>query len=645
MMSIGTVVAGRYEIRDRLGQGSQGHVLEAFDRQLGRLVALKVLPICGASAAERAERRRRFLGEARAAARLQHPGIVAVYDAGEERDEAWIAMELVIGQTLRDALRRPDRPPLREALRIGRELLDALEAAHARGVIHRDVKPCNIMLAMDAGDGHGRVRLTDFGIASLVAGQTPADTEFVGTPSVMAPEQIRGEACDERTDLWSAGVVLYELLTGAPPFAGGMPAIYSAVLARDPLPPTLLNADLPLAFDALMERALAKPIDRRFQSAREMAAAIDAAAGALLGARPVTVAPAPTVNVAARSATGSRGAATALAFLAGAAAASAGFIWRDSGWPGWPGQAVIAAVLPPARLAEAGERARITSDEVASSVAGRLGPAEGLAAIPVEPQPVDSGIAMVEMAVASAAPRAADPPPVLLAGGAAAVADRHDQPPEGTVPPDRPAAAPEQLGAMPAEESTSFSSAAEASEPAPPEAASVPATPVGPLTPPRFVLAEASPVASPLPARVGPPAAIAEPPPVPREAADATVEPPEAARVARAVEVAHSAATGTACVGRPPQVATGNHPGFGRVVLRWSQPVRYSATSRPGGLRLVFAEPFCMTVSPAAPLPRNVRAVAGAPGVIEIDAVPGSTIRHFTLDRRTVIDVADGRAP
>ena len=281
MMTVGTLVAGRYEIRDRLGKGAQGHVLEAFDRQLGRLVALKVLPLGGSSPAERADRRYRFLTEARAAARLQHPAIVTVHDSGEAGQDAWIAMELVIGQTLRDALRRPERPPLREALRIGRELLDALDAAHARGVIHRDVKPCNIMLEMDAGDGHGRVRLTDFGIASLVSGQKPGDIEFVGTPSVMAPEQIRGEPCDERTDLWSAGVVLYELLTGTPPFAGGVPLIYAAVLARDPLPPSLLNPELPLAVDAVMASALAKSPQRRFQSAQAMAAAIDEAAAEL----------------------------------------------------------------------------------------------------------------------------------------------------------------------------------------------------------------------------------------------------------------------------------------------------------------------------------------------------------------------------
>lgn len=586
MMTVGTLVAGRYEIRDRLGKGAQGHVLEAFDRQLGRLVALKVLPLGGSSPAERADRRYRFLTEARAAARLQHPAIVTVYDSGEAGQDAWIAMELVIGQNLRDALRRPERPLLREALRIGRELLDALDAAHARGVIHRDVKPCNIMLEMDAGDGHGRVRLTDFGIASLASGQKPGDVEFVGTPSVMAPEQIRGEPCDERTDLWSAGVVLYELLTGTPPFAGGVPLIYAAVLARDPLPPSLLNPELPLAFDAVMAKALAKSPHRRFQSARAMAAAIDeAAAEPHPGSTQAAPAPVTAKDSGGRRWRGS----TAMAFLAGAAAASAGFVWRDTGWRGWPGETVTTAGLHPASVAMAATAPAPdrTTQDARGIATGTIPPVDGRhdAGSAALTPPAVSDASPEETAPIEAGRAVARRPPIMTAVATQPVV-------EPGPPPVRHHAAmmptlPIQPEAVPA-----------ASEPEPPG---------------RQDIAASSQLAEPPPALAADPHGLATRP----------VEAP------------------AACIGDPPQFASGNHPGFGRVVLRWSQPVRYHATPRPGGLRLAFAAPFCISIGPSARLPRNVRAVAGTPGVVEIDAAPGSTIRHFTLDRRTVIDVAD----
>jgi serine/threonine-protein kinase len=583
MMTVGTLVAGRYEIRDRLGKGAQGHVLEAFDRQLGRLVALKVLPLGGRSPAERADRRHRFLTEARAAARLQHPAIVTVYDSGEAGQDAWIAMELVIGQTLRDALRRPERPPLREALRIGRELLVALDAAHARGVIHRDVKPCNIMLEMDAGDGHGRVRLTDFGIASLVSGQKPGDVEFVGTPSVMAPEQIRGEPCDERTDLWSAGVVLYELLTGTPPFAGGVPLIYAAVLARDPLPPSLLNPELPLAFDAVMAQALAKSPHRRFQSAQAMAAAIDEAmAEPPPDSMPAAPDPVPAKDSGGRQRRGS----TAMAFLAGVAAASAGFVWRDAGWRGWPGQTVATAALHPASAATAATTLapdRSTQD-ANGIVTGTIPPVDGRRDAALTP-PAVSEAPPEETTPVEAGRAVARPPPAMAAVATQPVA-------EPGPPPRRE------------------------------HAALTPALPIQP---------EAVPAANdpepPGQQVIAAPSQPAEPPPAP--AADPH------GLATRSVEALAD------CIGDPPVFASGNHPGFGRIVLRWSQPVRYHATPRPGGLRLAFTAPFCISISPSARLPRNVRAVAGTPGVVEIDAAPGSTIRHFTLDRRTVIDVAD----
>ena len=457
-------------------------------------------------------------------------------------------------------------------------MLDALDAAHARGVIHRDVKPCNIMLEMDAGDGHGRVRLTDFGIASLVSGQKPGDIEFVGTPSVMAPEQIRGEPCDERTDLWSAGVVLYELLTGTPPFAGGVPLIYAAVLARDPLPPSLLNPELPLAVDAVMASALAKSPQRRFQSAQAMAAAIDEAAAELHpGSTPAVPDPVTAKDSGGRGWRGS----TALAFLAGAAAASAGFVWRDTGWRGWPGESVTTAVLHPASMAMAATAPALerTAQDAEGVATGTIPPVDGRR---------DAALAsLAPPAVPAAPPEEATP---IESGRAIA----------------RPPLTRAAMATLPVV------------EPGPPPAPHhVAMTPTLPIQP-----------------------AAGDPETPERQDIAASSQPAEPPLVL-AADPAGVATASAACIGEPPQFASGNHPGFGRIVLRWSQPVRYHATPRPGGLRLAFAAPFCISISPSARLPRNVHAVAGTPGVVEIDAAPGSTIRHFTLDRRTVIDVAD----
>lgn len=267
------LISGRYEIRDRIGAGAMGQVLEAFDHRLRRLVALKLV-----ARGDDAEVLRRFRLEAQAAARLRHPGIVAVHDEGEGPDFAWIAMELVIGETLRDALDR-ERPSLAETIRVVTALLDALGHAHDRGIVHRDVKPANILLATALEEGLGEVRLADFGIAqaqgSLAAGADRTRLgDMLGTPSVMAPEQVRGEALDERVDIWAAGVILYEMLTERRPFGGTLPGLYQAVLWHEPTPPSQLRPGLPAALDAVVARALAKDRDDRFGSAPEMAAAL-----------------------------------------------------------------------------------------------------------------------------------------------------------------------------------------------------------------------------------------------------------------------------------------------------------------------------------------------------------------------------------
>ena len=268
------LIAGRYEVRDSIGRGAFGEVFEAYDRVLGRLVAVKVMPIAHNLGAEGRESLRRFQVEARAVSRLTHPNIITVHDFGQGERFAWIVMELVIGETLADALRRTGPPPLHETSRILCALLSALHAAHERGIVHRDVKPGNILLEMNLEDGLGEVRLSDFGIARTEAEDRTAVGQMIGTPWVMAPEQLRGEAVDRRTDLWAAGVILYDMLTGERPFKGTMPGIFHRIQHEEPPPPTRLRAELPPTVDALIARALAKAPQDRFATAEEMAAAI-----------------------------------------------------------------------------------------------------------------------------------------------------------------------------------------------------------------------------------------------------------------------------------------------------------------------------------------------------------------------------------
>ncbi|WP_198378094.1 serine/threonine-protein kinase, partial [Neoroseomonas rubea] len=271
------LIAGRYEVRDSIGRGAFGEVFEAYDRVLGRLVAVKVMPIAQNLGAEGRESLRRFQVEARAVSRLTHPNIITVHDFGQGERFAWIVMELVIGETLADALRRTGPPPLAETSRILCALLSALHAAHERGIVHRDVKPGNILLEMNLEDGLGEVRLSDFGIARTEADDRTVVGQMIGTPWVMAPEQLRGEAVDRRTDLWAAGVILYDMLTGERPFKGTMPGIFHRIQHEEPPAPTRLRAELPPAVDGLVARALAKAPEDRFATAEEMAAAIRAA--------------------------------------------------------------------------------------------------------------------------------------------------------------------------------------------------------------------------------------------------------------------------------------------------------------------------------------------------------------------------------
>ena len=259
----GSVVAQRYEIHEQLGAGGMGVVYRARDLRLERTVALKFLP--PALSAD-AHAKRRFLVEARAAAALEHVNVCTVHEIGETNaGQLYIAMAFVEGESLRRVIERGPLPPA-QAMAIASQLAAALGAAHARGIVHRDVKPANVML----GPG-GVVKLVDFGVAKLEGSTLTGGAATPGTTAYMSPEQVGSEDVDHRTDVWALGVVLYEMLAGTRPFAGPTDAsIVHAITMREPAPLRALDPRIPPALDAIVARALAKDRRHRFQSADEI---------------------------------------------------------------------------------------------------------------------------------------------------------------------------------------------------------------------------------------------------------------------------------------------------------------------------------------------------------------------------------------
>jgi len=267
---------GRFELKELLGQGSFGKVYRAYDTTLERDVALKIPKL----ASGHPERIRRFLAEAKASARLRHPNIVAVFDAGQVGDQYFIASEFVTGEPLANHI-RANAPSFRQSAQWVRDLALALAYAHEMGIVHRDIKPGNIMI------GQGlRPQLMDFGLAKRLAaeeGDRPtllaeaadvtADGTVMGTPAYMAPEQARGDvkAIGPGSDVYSLGVVLYELLTGRTPFAGTVTEVLAAVAAKEPLPPRQVRKDIPRSLEAICQKAMEKDPARRYASAGELA--------------------------------------------------------------------------------------------------------------------------------------------------------------------------------------------------------------------------------------------------------------------------------------------------------------------------------------------------------------------------------------
>ena len=260
---------GRYEILTEVGRGAMGVVYKARDPRINRVVAVKTISLAGQPAEEGVAYRERFFREAEAAGRLSHPGIVTIFDAGEEPETRapYIVMEFVGGESLENLLARNGRKlPVSTALQLTLELAEALDSAHCMGVVHRDLKPANILLT---DDGHAKI--ADFGVAKLnLAHQTSAG-RTLGTPAYMSPEQLNGEAVDGRSDLFSLGVILYTILTGHRPFQGNSAHTVSfKVVNRDPIPATLLDTELPPALDYIITRAMAKDPRERYQRGMEM---------------------------------------------------------------------------------------------------------------------------------------------------------------------------------------------------------------------------------------------------------------------------------------------------------------------------------------------------------------------------------------
>ena len=256
---------GRYELLGRIGKGGMGVVYRGRDTVIGRQVAVKML-VSDIDVSE--ETRERFFREARSAGQLAHRNIITIYDFGEEGGRAYIVMELLNGESLTTVLARPERLPLEQQVEIMARVSEGLAFAHAKGIIHRDVKPANLFLTTD-----GAIKVLDFGVARIASSKLTRSGLIVGTPDYMSPEQVLGKVVDQRSDVFSAGAVFYQLLTGRKPFgAKTLPMILNKVMSENPAPPT--EAEAPPDLAALVMKALDKDPAKRYQRMIDMLASL-----------------------------------------------------------------------------------------------------------------------------------------------------------------------------------------------------------------------------------------------------------------------------------------------------------------------------------------------------------------------------------
>ncbi len=258
---------GRYEILEELGRGAMGIVYKGRDPKLNRVTAIKTIRFTDDFDEEQAAKiREQFYREAEVVAKLSHPNIVTIYDVGEDLDLSYLAMEYLEGESLETFARKENLLPIRKGIDVTAQVCDALAYAHNHGIVHRDIKPANIMILKN-----GLVKVTDFGIARATASSKTRTGVIKGTPYYMSPEQISGMKVDGRSDIFSLGIVFYQLLTGELPFGGeNLAAIMYQITTVEPEPPTTHNPKIYKAAVAILNRALEKSLESRYQNAKQM---------------------------------------------------------------------------------------------------------------------------------------------------------------------------------------------------------------------------------------------------------------------------------------------------------------------------------------------------------------------------------------
>lgn len=671
---VGTRIGGRYDLRDRIGAGAFGTVWEAYDRRLQRLVAIKLMPL-GLSSDELAqENLQRFRVEAQAVARLSHAGIVTVHDFGEEADFAWFVMELIIGETLKAVLDRGERPSLTEVVRVITALLEALHHAHLRGIIHRDVKPANVLLAMGIEEGLGDVKLADFGIARVGDRNRTLSGQIIGTPAAMAPEQLRGEAADLRADIWAVGLLLYQLLTGRPAFGSGGFATLRSALNDAPPAPTAIRAGLPAVFDPIVAKALAKDPAARYANAREMAEALRTALRSVEASVATAVPEIPAALPLEQEAETVRlSAGTALIvveppelapppapkrrwerlLLVGIGMALGVALAFGLGEPVQEAPGLATRPLPPTQDAAAEH-----AGPSASPGAAMHGTSRSREVMLLEPAAPPETAAPPGQASPLSVPAEPAPTPVErverhepLREVPQSVAVHHARP--TVAPPAARFADHEPLREMPQSVATEHAAVAPDLPVERIEEHAVWREPHPPLA--AHHAAVALPVLVPAPAPSVEPIAVHETlrespepvrtvHPIPPDAAAPAVLPAARPAEPEARSDLPAAAALPQCAADRMTVRAGSHPDYGRLVFDWRRPVRYDITPMPGGVRLRFRDAGCVPPVAQLALPRNIRALSADPvtGEITVETAPGTRVRPFRLDGRVILDVQDG---